>query len=123
MIPPPERVLAAHSFVARRFRLSEPLNTEAVAAALSEARRLAQARERDEPAALFYALARRPRALRGAWRVLPRLLAVNQARDLGLCLNVADEDLSSLRLGIVTRTATFEHVRQWFAERLVLPER
>lgn len=66
MIPPYAAVDGAYRFLAARYGFSRGLREAGVRAALDEARDLATV-ERDEPAALFLALARRPRSLGGAW--------------------------------------------------------
>lgn len=118
MIPSIDEVLAAHEFVARRLDVDGRPNTEQIAGCLDEARAFADDRPADEPAALFFALTRRPRALGGLWRTLPLLLAVNQAREGGLRVNATEEEWRSLRLDIVSRRASIDDVREWFAQRL-----
>jgi hypothetical protein len=71
----------------------------AVAEALAEARRLAAA-ETDEPAALFFACARRSRAVAGAAGRIAPFAARSHARSLGLELTIEDLELEILRARI-----------------------
>ncbi len=118
MIPTIDEILAAHEFVARRFGVDGRPNVEQIAMCLDEARAFADNRPADEPAALFYVLTRRPRAIGGLWRALPLLLSVNQAREGGLRVDATEEEWRSVRLDIVSRRASFGDVREWFAKRL-----
>lgn len=120
MIPTLDEVEAAYAFLARRFGLARELDQEAVADALHEATDLAAGRVEDEPAALLFAMTKRPRRLGDAWQALPLVLAENMARTSGLALrlDVNDVDLESLRLRVVARLATFEEVRAWVESRL-----
>jgi hypothetical protein len=116
MIPSFAVVAAAHVFLARRRRVEGQLHEAGVRSALALAVQLAP-EERDEPAALFFALASHGKALGGGWRFIPALLAMNHAARLGLRLNATASDFAVLYLPIATRSMTFEDVRAWFAER------
>jgi hypothetical protein len=118
MIPSVENVVAAHAFLARRYRVTGQVRGAAVEGALREAAERSAGRERDEPAAIFFAFARRPKICRGIWHQLPALLAVNQARAVGLRLDVSLETVARLRLDTVVDGATFEAVRDWFEKHL-----
>ncbi len=85
-------ILRGWKFVARRNGVEPVANVRAVEAALEHARSLAE-RPTDAPAALFYAFACRPRALVGGARVMPALLATNEARRLGLELTFIASEL------------------------------
>ncbi|MEP7124082.1 MAG: hypothetical protein ABJE95_24355 [Byssovorax sp.] len=86
--------------------------------ALSEATALAAGRAEDEPAALLFALTKRPRALVEGWDY-PVICATNLARMHGVALVIGNPiDLDTLRLRIVVGTASFEDVRAWVAERV-----
>jgi hypothetical protein len=117
MIPAARSLLGGYAFAARRRGWTTSPNERAFGEAVEEARALAM-EPRDEPAALFYALARRPRVLREAWPVLPALLMLNHAGRLRLYLAAGDEELDRLRVAIVVQRLTFEHVREWFRARL-----
>lgn len=110
-IPDTETILAA--FGAAGFEVSE----KAVRAAVQEARALARW-PIDEPAALFFAFAQRPRAVPKLSAKTALFLARDQVRALGLGLSVADDELRELRMRIVERRVTYEDVRAWFAERI-----
>lgn len=116
MIPSAREVLDGWAFVARRLGLEGSANPVAVSAAVAEARELATS-ESDEPAALFYAFARRPKALPGGWRVMPRLLAGRQCQRLGLSLNATAQQTDMLRSKIVFGKLDFNQVREWFRSR------
>jgi hypothetical protein len=62
MIPSREWFFDGLAFFARRHALGAPFDPAVIAEGLAEAERLAGGRGRDEPAALFYACARRSRA-------------------------------------------------------------
>jgi hypothetical protein len=120
MIPPYAAVDGAYRFLAARYGFSRGLTEAGVRAALDEARDLATV-ERDEPAALFFALARRPRSLGGAWRVLSALVALNHAVTLGLALDATPQDLEPLYVPIASRTLGYTEVQSWFAQRTRAP--
>jgi hypothetical protein len=82
---------------------------------LREASELAADRIEDEPAAILFAMTRRPRRLGDAWQALPLVLAENMARKAGmqLRLDIRDVELESLRLRVAARLATFDDVRAW----------
>ena len=119
MIPPAEAILEAWPFLARRLGSETPASEPAVRAALEHAAKLAQV-ETDEPAAMFYAFACRPRTFPGFGRVMTRTLAANHARVLGLVLHATAGDLDALcgELAHHDRPA-FDDVRTWFAARLL----
>ena len=117
MIPPLAEVVAAHAWMVRRIGVDERIDARALGAALAEAATLAADAAAAAPAALFYVLTRRPRLLRSTWRPLPRLLAINQARVLGLRLLVEDAEWRELRLDIAEQLADWGAVRAWFLSR------
>jgi hypothetical protein len=121
VIPALADVLEGWTFVARRQGLAGEVHAGAVAAALDHARVLTR-NEAEEPAALFYAFACRPRAFLGGWRLMPGLIAINQAHALGYRLHAAPGELDPLRHHIATPSARppFDEVRDWFAARLML---
>ena len=66
MIPSAERLLEGLPFFLRRRGVSVRLNGALIVDALAHAELLAAGDERSEPAALFFACARRPRAFGSA---------------------------------------------------------
>ncbi len=117
MIPSVDDVAAAAPFIARRFGIDALFPIVGVRAALEEASTLG-AGGRDEAAAVFFAFARRGRALGGWWRVLSDLLTLQVARAAsGAPLRATADELAGLRLDVATRRANFDDVRRWFAER------
>lgn len=112
MIPSSDELLPGLEFLARRFG-SDPPSEQGLRAALGEAEALSREDERREPAALFHALARRPRALGGLWTRAPGVVANAHAVTLGLA-PAPDDELRDLRMRVVTREATFDDVWSWF---------
>ena len=84
---------------------------------MHEARQLARW-PADEVAAVFYAFARRPRAFARDWGLMTAFLARDQARSLGVVLDVTDTALHSLRHRVLRREGDFDAVVEWFAERM-----
>ncbi len=113
MLPVLPRLLAGYELFARRNRFAAERNEAALADALDDAAALARGREIDEPAALFLALARRPRAFgREHGRVVIHF-TVEHARGLGLALTVDVAVLELMRARVV-RSAS-ERVRAFAA--------
>lgn len=125
MIPTRDQVVHAWLWTARRERLARAPNPQVIDLALAEASELATEIE-DEPAALFYALARRPRGLGDAWGTTIVLLAANHARLCRTGFGSGPEELTELdrlRVAIVVQRLSFEHVRRWFRARMKPVER
>lgn len=123
MLPALDDLLEAFSLYARR-RQREPLcDAKAIGAALREAEKLAQSNEHDEPVALFYALARRPRAFGKLQGDMLVLLAAEQAHAVGLELRFTAIELDIHILRILRREMTFLELRGWFAARLAPMQR
>lgn len=112
-IPDADTILGA-------LRLARPgieLHEKAVRAAVQEARVLGRWPV-DEPAAIFFAFAARPRAVPALNASLAAFLAREQALALGLSLEVSDSELRGLLTDVRSRVAGYEDVRAWFAARL-----
>jgi hypothetical protein len=123
VIPSLGYVLLAHTAHVRLFRLPEtPCDAPRLGEALTEAAALAAGHEAEEPAALLFALTRRPRALGHykVWETFPLFLAERHAERLGVALQLdpGDVALEILRLRVKRGDATFEEVRAWIAARL-----
>ena len=118
MIPPFKVALAGFNHVAQacRCRRAE-LTAGELRAALEDAARLAPDAH-DEPASLFYALARMPGPLDETWPAYPRLMGRNHARNLGLELDASGDELDELAWTVCLDGLSFEQVRQWFRERM-----
>lgn len=113
MIPGLEAFLAGLRFHARRHRLAVRHDEAALSEVLAFASHLATA-ERDEPAALFFACARRSRAFAGtAGKVVPFVVR-SHAASLGLELNIDDLELEILRARVLLGAIDFEEVRARF---------
>ena len=72
----------------------------------------------DEPAALFFALAKPPGSRSEAWPRFPRVMGRNHAHNSGFFLVTSDEELEDLAWDICLEGRTYEHVRDWFRKRL-----
>jgi hypothetical protein len=84
-----------------------------IAAAAAEATALVAAPQ-DEPAALFFALARRQRAFPGLWTAVVGLLVINQARSVGLSFAGEAKDLLPMYVPVARGAMRFDEVRAWF---------
>jgi hypothetical protein len=118
MLPALDDLLLGFSHYARRREREAACDARAVGAALREAVRLAKGSEPDEPAALFYALARRPHAFGKLHGDMLVLLAVEQARAVGLDLDFAPVELEIHVIRILRKEMTFLELRGWFSARL-----
>jgi hypothetical protein len=118
MLPALDDLLEGFSLHAERRQHAAVCDRRALGAALREAARLARGNEADEPAALFYALARRPRAFGRLHGDMLVLLAAEQARAAGLELGFASVELDIHVIRILRREMTFLELRGWFAARL-----
>jgi hypothetical protein len=118
MLPELVDLLDGFELYAARQGIASTRDERAIEAALQEAASLADADERDEPAALFYALARRPRAFGKLHGDMLALLAVGQARAVGFELSLDPVALQIHRLRIVLGQMPFAELRGWFAARL-----
>lgn len=116
MIPSGETFVAGLRFFSRRHRLPARYDETAILEAFAEAVRLAPI-EGDEPAALFFACARRSRAFGGtAGRLLPFVVR-SHAAHLGVHLAVDDIELEILRARVLLGAVDFAEIRLRFAER------
>ena len=113
------RFAEALRFLAARFNAPEP-DAAIVRVMHGEAFGLATVAT-DEPAALFFVLARRPKVLRACWPIACTLFARNAALGVGSRLTASERELAALRLDVAMRRADFETVRAWFASRLETP--
>lgn len=118
MLPAADGLLAGFSRYAERRRREAGCDPPAVRAALREAAKLAHGNEADEPAALFYALARRPRAFGKLQGDMLVLLAAEQARAVGLELGFVPIELNIHAIRILRSEMTYLELRGWFAARL-----
>jgi hypothetical protein len=102
-------------FARRRHPKVAAFDEQALADAVAHAAILTAGREeRDEPAALFFACALRSRAFGAASHDLLPLIARNQARGLGLRLDIEDVVLAILHARILLGAIPFEEVRTRF---------
>ena len=115
MLPSPERFLEGFTFFARRHAPLAQIEEASIVEALAEAERLAAGREEDEPAALFYACARRSRAIGALARDFVPFIARRQAHVVGWQLEAADVVLDIMRTRVLLAAMTFEELRAEFA--------
>ncbi len=125
MLPTVESVRRAYEFMKLRYRWRRPPDLEGIEEALREAAMLAGDRAQDEPAALLYALIRRPMDLADGWPLLAYLVAENHARNTSsaeLRLDPSDTELRALRMRILARDpaerARFDDVRAFVDARI-----
>ena len=111
MIPSLSQIIDAHRFLNQSFDLKSVPDPALLELTRQEAITLATT-EASEPAALFFAFSRRARALGDAWRLLPDLLAIHQARSLGKPLGLNHSELKSMRVDIARQALTFEQIRE-----------
>jgi hypothetical protein len=118
MLPDLGALLAGYELYAKQNRFSPDRDEARVAEALREAESLSSGQEGDEPAALFFALARRPRAFSRAHGRMTLHLAMAHARALGFALTVDVAVLELIRARIVREAIDFDELRRWFAAHL-----
>lgn len=123
MLPDLRRLLAGYELFAERNRFLSARNETALGDALDEAASLARDREADEPAALFYSFARRPRAFGKEHGRVTIHFTVEHARALGYALTVDVAVLELLRARVVRSAIVFSELRAWFAAHLVPVQR
>lgn len=118
VIPSLAQLLDAFDFTAKRCEARHAdVSRRELNAALRRAARLAR-EERDEPAALFYVLAKLPGPLNETWPKLARLMATNHARiNLGFDVNASPDELDDLAWSTCLDGLPFEKVRDWFRGR------
>ncbi len=120
MLPDTDAILAGWHFLSRRFDVVAVPSRVQIDAALVMAAECAAGLEGDEPAALFFAFARHPRAVPGAWRLLGERLARAHAASLGLSFHAEAAELATLRLDVAQRRTNCAEVKAWFRARLDL---
>ncbi len=119
MLPPAPSFLTGIEFYLRRRRVKARLDATMITDALARAERLAAGKERDEPAALFFACAERSQAFfPEAASIVPHIARAH-AGALGLDFRAADVALEIHRARILRGQIDFDELRDWFAARLV----
>jgi hypothetical protein len=118
MLPSPNELLQGLAFFARRTKPRATFDVSMLADLLREAEALSTGRVEDEPAALFWACARHPRAFASMAHELVPLVAQNFANHVGLALDVQPIELDILRLRVLRSAIAWDELRQWFAARL-----
>lgn len=119
MIPTALEVTQGYEFAAtRRGWSQEALDGGAIWAAVMHATDLAT-EQRDEPAAVFFAFARRPEAFPEGWRTMTAQLTRAQAARNGYSFAPDPERLDAFCTLIVAGEIDFPFVRDWFRRNLV----
>lgn len=118
MLPDLEALLAGYALYAKRSGFAPDRDEARLVDALHEATALALGREKDEPAALFFALARRPRVFGKAHGRMTLHLTIEHARALGFALASDVAVLELMRARIFREAIDFEELRDWFAAHL-----
>jgi hypothetical protein len=112
-VPDAEIILSALRLALPHVDVSE----KGVRAAVQHARSLARW-PIDEPAAIFFAFACRPRIAPALGHQLAVFLVRDQLATLGLRLAATDADLVALRMKVLLRERSPSDVIAWFAEQL-----
>lgn len=123
MLPALDDLLDGFALYTERRRRDARCDERAVRAALREAARLSGGHEPDEPAALFYALARHRSAFGALHGDMLVLLAAEQARAVGLELRFTPIEIDIHAIRILRGEMTFPELCGWFAARLSPIER
>ena len=123
MLPDLEALLAGYALYAKRNGFAPDRDEARLADALYEATALALGCEKDEPAALFFALARRPRVFGKAHGRMTLHLTIEHAGALGFTLTTDVAVLELMRARILRDAIKFEELRSWFAAHLAPIER
>ena len=117
MIPTARELVAAWRFPSIRHRWEGTVFEDACEAMRCEAVDLARDRS-DEPAAIFYSLARNPQTYPPQGRnVMTTLLTLNAVASVGLHLAATPYELDRLRLAIARESLGWRKVQRWFASR------
>jgi len=118
MLPDREALLAGYTLYAKQNRFTPDRDAARLAEALREAGAFADGHEEDEPAALFFALTRRPRIVAKAHGRITLHLTAPHARALGLAFTAAVAVLKLMRAWILRGAIAFEDLRAWFSAHL-----
>ena len=94
------------------------LGRATASAAVSEADQLSSDRTDDAPAAIFFALARRSRAISPWADEFIRAVTHAVAIATGLGLDAADVELTIFRARVLRSEVTWPELRAWFSTRL-----
>lgn len=111
-------MLAGYALYATQNRFTPDRDEARLAEALREAEAFADGHEEDEPAALFFALTRRPRIFGKAHGRMTLHLTVEHARALGLAFTTDVAVVELMRARILRGAIAFEDLREWFSARL-----
>ncbi len=124
MLPELDALLEGYELYAKQNQFAPTRDEQRLRDALREAGMLAGGQEIDEPAALFFALSRRPRTFGKAHGEMTLHITVEHARVLGFALTVNVAVLELMRARIVRAAIEFEELRDWIAAHLeVIPRK
>jgi len=115
MIFDPDALLELVARQAAKLRVPVPVSATIMRAIVAEAERLADGRIEEEPAALFYACARRSKLFAKVAAPFADDVAALQADAVGLKLDADELDLIILRGQVAFGTAGWNDVRDAFA--------
>ena len=120
MIFTEDQILAAYADIAARLDLpTRAANLLAVQAAMALAETLITEHPASEPAAMFYAFSRHPRAFPGLTRAMTTIVAAACARSHGIVLGASDADELERMVFLVTeQRIAFDRVLAFFAQRM-----
>lgn len=118
MLPDLGALLAGYALYANQNHFAPDRDEARLAEALREAGELAGGHEGDEPAALLFALTRRPRTFGKAHGRMTLHLTLEHAHALGFALTVDVAVLELTRARILRGAIGFDELRRWFAEHL-----
>jgi hypothetical protein len=119
MLPPLDALLAGYELYAKQNQFAPIRDEPRLLDALREAGALSASQEAAEPAALFFALSRRPRTFGRAHGEMTLHITIEHARGLGFAITVNIAVLELMRARIVRGAIEFSELRNWFAEHLV----
>lgn len=119
MLPDLATLVAGYELYAKQNGFVPNRDEARLGDALREAGTLAGGQEAEEPAALFFALSRRPRTFGNAHGRMTLHLTMEHARAIGVALTVDVAVLELMRARIVRGAIEFEELRRWFAAHLV----
>lgn len=119
MLPHLDALLAGYELYAKQNQFAPIRDEPRLLDALREAGALSASQEADEPAALLFALSRRPRTFGKAHGEMTLHITIEHARCLGFAITVNIAVLELVRARIVRGAIEFSELRSWFAEHLV----
>lgn len=118
MLPDPGALVAGYALYAQQNHYAPEVDRDRLTEALQEAEAHAQGHPGDEPAALFFALTRRPRIFGKAHGRMTLHLTIEQARSASLAFSVDLAVLELMRARVLRAAIDFNELRAWFEAHL-----